>query len=79
MPPPTRDPSLLPRTRNFPMLPTSIPERQATAEAGNARLGVGALLRKRARYVARFIYYVAVHRGFKHAAWACGAEGVEWN
>jgi hypothetical protein len=73
------DPSLLPRERTFPMLPTSIPERQATAEAGIARSGVGSVLRRRVRYVVRFIYYVAVHRGFKDAAWACAAEGVEWN
>lgn len=38
---------------------------------------VGAV-RRRLRYIARAIYYAAVHRGFKHVRWALAAEGVQW-
>jgi hypothetical protein len=31
------------------------------------------------RYVLRFIYYAARHRGFKHVRWALEAEGTKWN
>jgi hypothetical protein len=39
---------------------------------------VGMLLRRRLKYIARFAYYVAVHRGFKHVRWALAHEGTQW-
>jgi hypothetical protein len=34
---------------------------------------------KKLRYIARFAYYAAVHRGFRHVRWALAAEGTTWN
>ena len=64
---------------NLPQLNTSVSETQATAEPANARLSVGALLRRRARYVARAAYYIAIHRSLAHWRWALAAEGTQWN
>lgn len=36
-------------------------------------------LMRRVRYIARFIYWSARHRSFKHADWVCEYEGYTWN
>lgn len=38
----------------------------------------GDALHRRARYLLRFAYYAAVHRGFRNVRWAMDAEGVKW-
>lgn len=49
-------------------------------DVGRERLShYGGLLRRRARYIARFAYYAAVHRGFRNVRWALAHEGTTWN
>lgn len=39
---------------------------------------VGELLRYRARYLGRFIYWTARHRSFARAKWVMDFEGITW-
>lgn len=55
-------------------------EPQPAGESGALLMvRVGGVLRRRAHYIARAIYYAAVHRSFKHVRWALAAEGTAWN
>lgn len=41
--------------------------------------GVGALLLRRIRYVARWVYWSVRHRSTANAAWICAYEGHQWS
>ena len=50
----------------------------AAADSGVGQERLGHVARRRARYVARFIYWTCKHGSTKHAAWVCNYEGLYW-
>lgn len=55
----------------------------APSSEGNGRCApqqaVGAVLRRRIKYIARFVYWAARHRSTKHVAWVLAFEGFSWH
>jgi hypothetical protein len=61
----------LPRT----CIVEALPQETSRPELSQA---VGTLLLRRIKYIARFIYWTALHRSTRHVAWVLAFEGFTW-
>lgn len=61
------------RSPTLPRLPESVEPTHQPDSPGRV-----SAVRRRLHYLIRWTYYVWVHRGFRHAAWACAHEGTIW-
>jgi hypothetical protein len=67
-------------------LPASyiVPSTTEVSNGVSARLNVGQDLRdpialRRAKYIARYVYWAIRHRSTRHVAWVLAFEGYTWN
>lgn len=62
----------------YPAVEARLAEEAPAAESPSARAGVGGLLRRRIKYIARFIFWTVRHRSTKHVRWVLAFEGISW-